>query len=181
LRWTAQRIRVQNDVSRRISSIRALLRPCLASAHRTPATSPTLERTLRGALAGIVAAAVWAGAEPLLGRLLRTPYSDRRLLAGLTGRSPAAALAFHFGNGAIFGACFERLGGRGPLQGVLAAQVENIVLWPAMAVVDRIHPDRRSGAWPPLLRNERVFAYEVAAHALFGAALGLLLPQKPGE
>jgi hypothetical protein len=49
-----------------------------------------------------------------------------------------------------------------------------------MAVVDRIHPDRRSGAWPPLLRNGRVFAYEVAAHALFGSVLGLLLPQEPG-
>jgi hypothetical protein len=81
----------------------------------------------------------------------------------------------------MFGACFERLGGRGPLQGVLAAQVENVAFWPAMAVVDRIHPDRRSGAWPPLLPNGRVFAYEVAAHALFGAVLGLLLPQEPGE
>jgi hypothetical protein len=151
------------------------------STHRTPATSPILERTLRGALAGIVAAAVWAGAEPLLGRLFRTPYSDRRLLAGLTGRSPAAALAFHLGNGAMFGACFERLGGRGPLEGALVAQVENVAFWPAMAVVDRIHPDRRSGAWPPLLRNGRVFAYEVAAHALFGAVLGLLIPQEPGE
>lgn len=136
---------------------------------------------LRGALAGIVAAAVWASTEPLLGRLFRTPYSDRRLLAGLTGRSPAAALALHLGNGAMFGACFERLGGRGPLQGVLAGQVENVVLWPAMAVVDRVHPDRRSGDWPPLFRNGRVFAYEATAHALFGVVLGLLLPQEPGE
>jgi hypothetical protein len=136
---------------------------------------------LRGAIAGIAAAAVWAGAEPQLGRLFRTPYSDRRVLAGLTGRGPAVGLALHLGNGAMFGACFERLGGRGLVQGVLAAQVENVVLWPAMAVVDRIHPDRRSGAWPPLLRNGRVFAYEVAAHALFGTVLGLLLPQEPQE
>jgi len=132
-------------------------------------------------LAGAAAAAVWASAEPLLGRLFRTPYSDRRLLAGLTGRSPAAALGLHLANGAIFGACFERLGRRGPLQGALAAQVENVVLWPAMAVVDRVHPDRRSGAWPPLFRNGRVFAYEVTMHALFGAVLGLLLPHEPGE
>jgi hypothetical protein len=135
----------------------------------------------RGMLAGAAGAAVWASAEPALGRLFRTPYSDRRLLAGLTGRSPAAALTLHLGNGAIFGAAFERLGGRGPLQGALAAQVENVVLWPAMAIVDHVHPDLRSGAWPPLLRNGRVFAYEVAAHALFGAVLGLLLPQEPGE
>ena len=136
---------------------------------------------LRGALAGILAAVVWASAEPALGRLFRTPYSDRRLLAGLTGRSQAAALALHLANGAMFGACFERLGGRGPLRGALAAQVENVVLWPAMAVVDRVHPDRRSGAWPPLFRNGRVFAYEATTHALFGAVLGLLLPQEPGE
>jgi hypothetical protein len=50
-----------------------------------------------------------------------------------------------------------------------------------MAVVDRVHPDCRSDAWPPLLLNGRVFAYEVTAHALFGAVLGLLLPQEPGE
>ena len=136
---------------------------------------------LRGALAGIVAAVVWASAEPALGRLFRTPYSDRRLLAGLTGGSPAAALALHLANGAMFGALFERLGGRGPMQGVVAAQIENVALWPALAVVDRIHPDRRSGAWPPLIRNGRVFAYEATTHALFGAVLGLLLPQEPGE
>jgi hypothetical protein len=41
-----------------------------------------------------------------------------------------------------------------------------------MAVVDRFHPDRRSGVLPPLLRNPRVFAQEVAAHAIFGAILG---------
>jgi hypothetical protein len=136
---------------------------------------------LRGALAGIVAAVVWASAEPALGRLFGTPYSDRRLLAGLTGRGPAAALALHLANGAMFGACFERLGGRGPLRGALAAQVENVVLWPAMAVVDRVRPDRRSGAWPPLFRNGRVFAYEATTHSLFGAVLGRLLPQEPGE
>jgi hypothetical protein len=44
-----------------------------------------------------------------------------------------------------------------------------------MVVVDRFHPDRRSGAWPPLLRNRSVFAQEVAVHALFGAVLGGLL------
>jgi hypothetical protein len=44
-----------------------------------------------------------------------------------------------------------------------------------MAVVDRVHPDRRDGTWPPLLLNGRVFAYEAAMHALFGAVLGVLL------
>lgn len=44
-----------------------------------------------------------------------------------------------------------------------------------MAVVDRYHPDRRDGAWPPLLHSRRVFAQEVAAHAIFGAVLGGLV------
>ena len=135
---------------------------------------------LRGAVAGVGAAAAWAACEPALGRLFRTPYSDLRLLAGLTRRGPAVALAVHLANGAVFGAVFERIGWRGIARGVLAAETENLALWPAMAVADHLHPDRRSGAWPPLLRNRRVFAYEVTAHALFGGVLGVLLRHEPG-
>jgi hypothetical protein len=127
-------------------------------------------------LAGIAAAAVWAAAEPALSRAFGIPwYSDRRLLGGLLRVGPGGALAGHLANGAVFGAMFERAGGRGPLQGALAAQAENLGLWPAMVVVDRVHADRRSGVWPPLLRNGRVFAYEATAHALFGALLGSLV------
>jgi hypothetical protein len=135
---------------------------------------------LRGAAAGAAAAATWAAAEPALGRLFRTPYSDVRLLAGLTGLTSAGALAVHLVNGAVFGAVFERIGWRGVARGVVAAQIENLVLWPGMAVADRIHPERWTDAWPPLLCNRRVFAYEVTAHALFGVVLGLLLPQDDG-
>jgi hypothetical protein len=136
---------------------------------------------LRGAAAGAAAAAVWAAAEPALGRLIATPYSDRRLLAGLARCSPTAALGLHLANGAAFGALFARLGGFGVIRGVLAGEAENLALWPAMAVVDRVHPDRRSGVWPPLLRNPRVFGYEAAAHALFGTVLGLLYPEPRSE
>jgi hypothetical protein len=135
----------------------------------------------RGILAGAAGAAVWAAAEPVLGRLLRTPYSDTRLLGAMVAGGQhwrAAGVAAHCANGALFGAAFERLGGHGVGRGVAAAQVENLVLWPGMAVVDRVHPDRRSGAWPPLLKNGRVFAYEVATHALFGAVLGALLRER---
>ena len=135
---------------------------------------------MRGVFGGVVAAAAWAAAEPLGRRLFRPPagYSDLRLLGAVVTRGPAwkpAGLALHLCNGAVFGAVFERLGGRGVGQGILAAQAENLALWPGMAVVDHLHPDRRSGAWPPLLRNGRVFAYEAAVHALFGAVLGVLL------
>jgi hypothetical protein len=132
-------------------------------------------------LAGIAAAAAWAAAEPGLGRFFRTPYSDVRLLEGLTRRGRLAALGLHLANGAVFGVAFERAGGWGPVRGVLAAQLENLVLWPGMAIVDRVHPDRRNGTWPPLLLNGRVFAYEVAVHALFGAVLGSLVYLEPSS
>jgi hypothetical protein len=123
-------------------------------------------------------AAVWAAAEPLLQRVYRTDYSDVRLLGGLVTRDGPwrpAGLAIHMANGAVFGAMFERFGGRGWRQALVAAQLENVALWPGMAIVDRVHPDRRSGAWPPLLTNHRVFAYETTTHAVFGLVLGLLV------
>ncbi|HEX2044431.1 MAG TPA: hypothetical protein VHF23_02250, partial [Gaiellaceae bacterium] len=101
-----------------------------------------------------------------------------RLLGALLTRGPAwrtVGLAAHLVNGAVFGLAFAAAGGRGPGRGVLAAQAENLGLWPAMALVDRLHPDRRTGAWPPLLRNRRVFAYEAAVHLVFGAVLGALV------
>ena len=71
---------------------------------------------MRGMLAGIVAAGIWAAAEPALGRALGVPwYSDRRLLGGLFRVGPGAAIAIHLVNGAAFGATFERLGLRGPV------------------------------------------------------------------
>jgi hypothetical protein len=129
----------------------------------------------------VIAAAAWAAAEPAAARVFRTPdgYSDVRLLgAPLTGDGPRwrqVGWAAHLANGAVFGLVFAAAGGRGLRQGLVAAQVENLALWPGMAVLDRIHPDRRSGAWPPLATNARVFAYEVGVHALFGVVLGTLL------
>jgi len=131
-------------------------------------------------LAGAVAAGVWAAAEPAFGRIFRTSYSDVKLLGGVTGTGSQAALALHLANGAVFGAVFERLGWRGPLRGALAAQAENLLLWPGMVVAQRVHPACRSGEWPPLFTNARVFAYEATVHGLFGAVLGLLLAQEDG-
>jgi hypothetical protein len=133
---------------------------------------------MSGAKAGAVAAAGWGLAEPLLGRAFGThSYSDVRLLGRTVTRRrawPVVGLAWHVANGAAFGAAFERLGLRGAKQGVAAAELENLTLWPGMLIVDRVHPDRRDGTWPRLFSNRRVALYEVTAHALFGAALGLL-------
>ena len=84
----------------------------------------------------------------------------------------------HLANGALFGTQFERRGWRGWKRGLAIAELENALLWPGMAIVDRLHPDRRSGAWPPLVRNGRVFAYEATLHALFGVVLGALLERE---
>jgi hypothetical protein len=128
---------------------------------------------------GIAAAAVWAAAEPLVGRALGVPwYSDARLVGRALTKGHhwrPLGIAVHVGNGAMFGAVFAGLGGSGWKQGVLAAEAESFLLWPGMAAIDRIHADRRSGKWPPLFFNGRVFAYEVVVHAIFGAVLGALL------
>ena len=124
----------------------------------------------------MLAAAVWAAAEPLLGRVVGTPYSDVRLLGRTATRGrawPVVGVAVHLVNGALFGAAFERIGLRGVRRGVLAAEAENLVLWPGFAVVDCLHPDRHNGRWPRLVTNPRLAVYEVATHALFGAVLGL--------
>jgi hypothetical protein len=57
--------------------------------------------------------------------------------------------------------------------GVAAALAENTLLWPGIAVFDRIHPKRRDGTWPPLATNPRAFGSAAAGHALFGTLLGL--------
>ena len=136
---------------------------------------------MRGSLSGGAAAAGWAAAEPAVSRVVGAPwYSDVRLLGRLLTTRPAwpvIGVTSHLVNGAVFGAAFERLGGRGWKQGVVAAEVENVALWAGMAIIDRIHPDRRRGAWPRLLTNRRVVAHEVVMHAIFGAVLGALLPE----
>jgi hypothetical protein len=132
---------------------------------------------VRGAAAGAAAAVAWSASEPVLRRLTGTTYSNARLLGRFATRGPAwpvAGLALHVANGAVFGVAFERLGLQGVKAGVVAAEVENTLAWPAMAIVDRIHPDRRDGTWPRLVRSPRVAAQEIVGHAIFGAVLGAL-------
>ena len=132
---------------------------------------------LRGAAAGAGAALAWAALEPLAARALGTGYTDTRLLGRLAVRRGRgwrpAGIALHAGNGALAGAAFAAAGLRGPLAGLAAAQAEGLLAWPAMALVDRAHPDRRSGRWPRLLTSRRVFAQEALMHGVFGLLLGL--------
>ena len=138
------------------------------------------DTALRGAAAGVAAAAAWAAVEPLAARVLKTDYTDVRLLGRMaTARGWApAGLAIHAANGAAFGAVFALSGARGPRAGLAWAAAETVATWPGMALLDRIHPDRRSGRWPRLLTDRRVFAQEAAMHALFGLLLGLMVDDR---
>jgi hypothetical protein len=136
-----------------------------------------MTRNVRGGIAGAVAATVWTAADPLLERAFRTPYADAKLLGPFITEGPlepVANAATHAAGGFAFGYLFSRFGGRGVKNGVAAAVAENTLLWPLLAVFDRIHPKRRSGEWPRLVTNPRVFAQATTGHALFGVLLGLL-------
>jgi hypothetical protein len=130
---------------------------------------------VRGTAAGALAATAWFAYDPLLKRAFRTSYADSQFMGAFLTRGrlePLANLATHVVAGAAFGHAFERLGGRGVRQGVAAALLENTLLWPAVGVVERFHPKRRDGSWPPIVTNPRAFASATVGHALFGALLG---------
>jgi hypothetical protein len=135
---------------------------------------------LRGAAAGVVAAGAWVVTDPIIRRVTGVPYGEVRLVGRLLtpedGRWQVTGLVAHLFNGALFGATFAALGGRGVRRAVVAAQLENAALWPAFTVVDRRHPDRRNGTWPPLVTDPRIIGHEVAGHAVFGVVLGALMP-----
>ncbi len=138
----------------------------------------SLGRTLRAAVAGAVAAGAWAAAEPALREATGGYHSQTRLIGGLAapdGPWREAGMGIHLANGAMFGVAFAWLGLGGVGQGILAAEAENTLLWPLVGVLDRIHPDVRSGEWPPLARNPNAFAQEVLGHAVFGAVMGALI------
>ncbi|MFL5780235.1 MAG: hypothetical protein ACJ760_02880 [Thermoleophilaceae bacterium] len=139
----------------------------------------TLERSLRGALAGGIAAAAWAAQQPLDKRVFGVDYDDAELLGKLVARGPEwrpIGIAMHIGNGALFGGAYALgkpfLPGPPVLRGVVAALAEHAATWPSMRFVDRHHPAR--GDWPALWGNGRALAQATWRHALFGALLGAL-------
>jgi hypothetical protein len=141
-----------------------------------------MRRDLHAAAAGAIAAAIWIAAEPVTRRLAGGTHRELRLISGLLspGRGGVGlGLAVHLANGAAFGWAFSRLGGYGVGRAVVAAQAENAILWPGMAVADRVHPDTRSGAWPKLLTDRGTIAQEIGGHLVFGVVLGALIRRPP--
>lgn len=105
---------------------------------------------LPSAVAGAAAALVWAAADPLTRRAVRTDYSDVRLVG----------LPLHVANGALFGVVQSRL----RINAVALALVEHVALWPLLGLFDR-----------DAVKDPRAFAKSGADHALFGAVLELLV------
>jgi hypothetical protein len=139
-------------------------------------------RTARGALAGAVAAGVWAAQQPLDKRVFGVRYDDAELLGKAVTRGPAwpvIGLAMHLLNGAVLGALYAGVArprllrglpawARGPAAGL----GEHLASWPLVPVVERIHPARDE--LPPLAGNPAAFAQATWRHLLFGAILGEL-------
>lgn len=136
-------------------------------------------RTLRGAVSGTVAAAVWAVQQPLDKLVARSSYDDVELLGRWVTRGDSwypVGLAVHLANGAAFGAVYANLAPAlpipPPLRGPTAAMAENFAVWPLGALADRLHPARRR---LPKLRGNRVaLAQATWRHLLFGLLLGEL-------
>ncbi|HEX2414684.1 MAG TPA: hypothetical protein VHJ37_05660 [Thermoleophilaceae bacterium] len=138
-----------------------------------------LRRPLNGALAGATAAAVWAAQQPLDKRVFGSRYDDVELLGKLVTRGtawPAAGLAIHLANGAIFGAVYALARPVIPAPplatGVGAAMAEHVGFWPLGRVTDAVHPARDE--LETLTGNRAAFAQATWRHLLFGVVLGEL-------
>jgi hypothetical protein len=142
-------------------------------------TSIDRTRTLRGAVCGAIAAAVWALAQPLDRRLLGGEYDDVALLGKAITRGDAwhrVGLALHMQNGALFGAVYANVAPSMPvppaLRGPLLALAEHAAGWPLVVLADRFHPARDE--LPKLAGDRRAFAQAAWRHLLFGIVLGEL-------
>jgi hypothetical protein len=136
-------------------------------------------RTLRGAVCGAVAAAVWALQQPLDKLAFGSRYDDVELLGKAVTHGEGwypIGLALHMQNGAAFGAAYAFVAPAIPLppmlRGPAAGLLEHALLWPLAAVTDRVHPARKE--MPSLAGNRRALAQATWRHLLFGVVLGEL-------
>jgi hypothetical protein len=136
-------------------------------------------RTLRGAVSGAIAAAIWAFEQPLDKAVFGCQYDDVELLGKMVVRGDGwypVGLAMHIGNGAVFGAIYANLAPllpiAPPLRGPAVAVTEHFTFWPIGRLNDRFHPARDD--LPVLTGNPRAFAQGLFRHLLFGLILGEL-------
>lgn len=131
---------------------------------------------MNGALAGTLAAAVWAAQQPLDKRVFGSPYDDVEILGKLVARGrgwPAFGTLLHLLNGATFGTLYATtrplLPGPPAAQALAASMAEHLGLWPLTRIVDSRHPARSE--MPRLAGNGRAFAQATWRHALFAVVL----------
>jgi len=136
-------------------------------------------KTVRGALAGAVAAGVWAAQQPVDKALFGVAYDDTELLGKVLTRGrawPTVGLALHLGNGAAMGALYTAIAPRMPVpswsRGPIVALVEHLATWPLTVLTDRVHPARDE--LPKLAGSFPAFAQATWRHLLFGVVLGEL-------
>ena len=136
-------------------------------------------RTAAGIVAGLVAGVAFLVAMALDILLTRSRANDLRLLSGMVpgmGRFwPVLGTVMHMVNGAALGALYahieHKFPGPGWVKGTVFALVENTLLWPIITVLDRVHPEIRSGRLPAFNRPVP-FLQEVFRHVVYGAVLG---------
>lgn len=138
-----------------------------------------MRRSLNGAFAGALAAALWAVQQPLDRRLFDCDYDDTALLGKLVTREREwlpIGVALHLQNGALFGAVYAQLRpflpGPPIVRGLVAGLAEHAASWPFVGLADRHHPARRD--LPRLAGNARALAQATWRHVLFGVTLGLV-------
>jgi hypothetical protein len=142
-------------------------------------------RALRGALAGTVAAGVWAAQQPLDKRAFGIDYDDAEFLGAIVTRRRGAAetlalgTAMHLANGAAFGAVYALAAPVLPLppagglaRGIAAGLAEHLATWPGTRFIRAWHPI--GSELPQLWGDRRAFAQATWRHVLFGAVLGAL-------
>lgn len=136
-------------------------------------------RTLRGAVCGAAAAAVWGAQQPLDKLVFSSPYDDVELLGKTVRRATGwypIGLGMHLANGALFGALYSNVAPAIPIAAVLrgpaAGLMEHLAGWPLVALTDRLHPAREE--LPRLSGNRSAFFQATWRHLLFGLVLGEL-------
>jgi hypothetical protein len=150
------------------------------SAYRTVgAMAIDRSKTIRGALAGALAAGVWAAQMPLDKRAFGADLDDVELLGKALTRGrwwPLAGLLAHLHNGALFGAVYANVAPRTPLpswaRGPAAGLGEHVATWPLLALAERVHPAREQ--LPAAFASPRALAQSTWRHLLFGVLLGEL-------
>ena len=134
---------------------------------------------MNGAIAGGVAAAVWAAQQPVDKRVFASRMDDVELLGKLVSNGdswPLAGVALHVQNGAAFGAAYAQvrrfIPGPPALVGLGLVMAEHLSSLALIGIVDRLHPRRRELV--TLKGNRRAFWQATWRHAVFGLLLAEL-------